>query len=187
MTTLFTIGYEQASIGDFVATLCDADVACVLDVRAVPVSRKPGFSKSSLQRVLANSGIGYIHIATLGNPPRGRDAAKAGKDAEFRQVFEEHLKSSQARRGLADAASHASRGRACLLCFERDARHCHRLMVAQSLQMEHDFVVRHLTVPRPGASGSCCGSNGKSADTGQGRAPSKPAARGDRVLRGCNA
>lgn len=187
MTTLFTIGYEQASIGDFVATLRDANIACVLDVRAVPVSRKPGFSKSSLQRVLADSGIDYIHIVALGNPPSGRDAARAGKDAEFRRVFQDHLKSNHARIGLADAASHASRGRACLLCFERDARRCHRLMVAQILQMEHDFVVRHLTVPRTGPIGSCCGSNGTSADTGQGRAPSKPAARGDRVLRGCDA
>jgi uncharacterized protein (DUF488 family) len=187
VTTLFTIGYEQASIGDFLAALRDARVECVLDVRAVPLSRKPGFSKSSLQRVLADSGIGYIHIVALGNPARGRDAAKAGRDAEFRQVFEDHLRSSQAQRGLADAASYASRSRACLLCFERDARQCHRLMVAQSLQLEHDFVIRHLIVPKGGTNGSCCGANGKGADTRQGRASPEPAARGDCVLRRCNA
>ena len=47
---IFTIGYEGATQPDFIAALRAAGVERVIDVRAVPLSRRPGFSKN----VLAN-------------------------------------------------------------------------------------------------------------------------------------
>lgn len=41
---IFTIGYEGATQDQFIATLRQAGVEQVIDVRAVPMSRKPGFS-----------------------------------------------------------------------------------------------------------------------------------------------
>lgn len=175
MNVLYTIGYEQASLADFVAVLRDTEIRCVLDIRAVPVSRKRGFSKTPLQNALADSGIDYVHIVALGNPVQGRQAAKSGRLAEFRRIFEDHLKSAKARDGLLAAASRARKGGACLLCLERDVRQCHRLLVAERLELEHDFVVKHLTVGTTGTDGAD-GAYGKSAHTCEGSAPAKPAA-----------
>jgi uncharacterized protein (DUF488 family) len=163
-------------LADFVATLRDANIKCVLDIRAIPVSRKRGFSKSSLQAALADCGIEYMHIVTLGNPSRGRQAAKSGRFAEFRQIFEHHLRSGEARDGLRVAASRASEGGACLLCLERDPHQCHRLLVAEALELEHNFVVNHLTVAKPATDGTNGGSYGKSACTREGSAPAEPTA-----------
>ena len=50
---IFTIGYENATVPDFVAALTQAGVKRVIDVRAVPNSRRPGFSKTPLRTALA--------------------------------------------------------------------------------------------------------------------------------------
>jgi hypothetical protein len=55
--TLFTIGYEGSSIGDFRATLEAARINLVIDVRDVPISRKPGFSKTALAAWFAAADI----------------------------------------------------------------------------------------------------------------------------------
>jgi uncharacterized protein (DUF488 family) len=69
---LHTIGYEGISIGDFLATLELVGIDLVIDVRCVPLSRKPGFSKSILARWLASRDIQYLHLKELGDPKEGR-------------------------------------------------------------------------------------------------------------------
>ena len=56
MTTIYTIGYEATTMADFIAALRTAGVEQVIDVRALPLSRRPGFSKSSLAASLAEAG-----------------------------------------------------------------------------------------------------------------------------------
>ncbi|WP_339548507.1 uracil-DNA glycosylase family protein, partial [Pseudomonas sp. RA_35y_Pfl2_P32] len=52
-----TIGYEATTMADFLAALTGAGVERVIDVRALPLSRRPGFSKTSLAASLAEAGI----------------------------------------------------------------------------------------------------------------------------------
>ena len=146
MRVLNTIGYELSSIGDFTTALQGAGVECVIDVRAVPVSRKAGFSKKALSHYLADSGIGYQHIVALGNPKPGRDAARAGHLADFRKIYRAHLKTADAQRGFELAAEVAARVNACLLCYERDAEICHRSLVAKKLSLERGFTIENLMV-----------------------------------------
>lgn len=47
---LFTIGYEQTTVPAFQAALTGAKVDLLVDVRAVAASRRPGFSKTALDR-----------------------------------------------------------------------------------------------------------------------------------------
>src|SRR5262249_48296198 len=68
---IFTIGYEGASVAAFVAALREAGVALVLDIRAAPVSRKKGFSKTPLAQHLSEAGMGYRHLRGLGTPKQG--------------------------------------------------------------------------------------------------------------------
>jgi hypothetical protein len=48
MPILATIGYEAASLVDFIATLQAARVHTLVDVRDLPISRRPGFAKKAL-------------------------------------------------------------------------------------------------------------------------------------------
>ena len=44
--TVFTIGYEQATQPAVVSALRGAGVEVLADIRYLPLSRRPGFSKS---------------------------------------------------------------------------------------------------------------------------------------------
>ena len=59
---IFTIGYEGTTVPEFIAALQKAGVERVIDVRALPLSRRPGFSKSALRSALEESGIEYLHL-----------------------------------------------------------------------------------------------------------------------------
>ena len=79
---IFTIGYEATTMGDFIAALKQAGVERVIDVRALPLSRRPGFSKSPLRAALGEEHIDYVHLKALGTPSEGRTAARAGRHAK---------------------------------------------------------------------------------------------------------
>ena len=75
---LLTIGYEGCTIQDVLGVLTEAKVGLLIDVRAMPRSRKPGFSKRQLAAGLDEKGIPYVHLVGLGTPKAGRDAVRAG-------------------------------------------------------------------------------------------------------------
>jgi uncharacterized protein (DUF488 family) len=143
---IFTIGYEGASMDAFIAALRKAGVALVLDIRAAPVSRKKGFSKTPLAQHLAEAGIGYRHLRGLGTPKQGREAARAGDHDTFERIFTTHLEEPDALLDLSEALGLAEAQAICLLCLERDPEQCHRLIVAERMAKESGQNIRHLFV-----------------------------------------
>ena len=134
MRTLATIGYQAATVRSFLDALKEGGVGLLVDVRAVASSRRPGFSKSRLAANLGEAGFGYLHLRGLGTPADGRAAARAGRYADLRRIYLEHLDTPAARDELAALAELVRSGpRICLLCFEADPVHCHRSMVAAAL------------------------------------------------------
>lgn len=127
--TIYTIGYEATTMADFLAALTAAGVRRVIDVRALPLSRRPGFSKSSLAASLAETGIDYVHLKALGTPKRGRDAAKKGDVATLTAVYDEQLELPEAQAAAARMLDLASEMPSALLCYERDPCHCHRTLL----------------------------------------------------------
>ncbi len=118
----------------FLATLKDAGVAIVADVRAVALSRKRGFSKSALRDALANHDIGYQHFIRLGTPKEGRQAARAGDGDLMRRIYcDEVLAAEPAQEAFRELEGLAQAQPICLLCFERDPANCHRRVLAQRL------------------------------------------------------
>jgi uncharacterized protein (DUF488 family) len=144
-TTLWTIGYESATVPRFLETLAAAGIEVVADVRAVAGSRRPGFAKTRLAAGLAEAGIGYVHLRGLGTPPDGRAAARAGRNAELRRIYLEHLETPGARADLERLADLLRSGRrTCILCLEADPERCHRSMVAAALADRDGVGVLHL-------------------------------------------
>lgn len=140
MPQLATIGYEGTTVDAVVTALREAGVAHLLDIRAVPQSRKPGFSKRLLGGTVTAAGIGYTHLRGLGTPKAGRDAVRHGDVAAMHRIFNEHMQTPEAQFDLQQARAIAAREPVCLLCFERDHTHCHRSIVADLLGGE----ARHL-------------------------------------------
>ena len=130
---LFTIGYEQSTQDAVLAALRAAGVTHLIDVRAVPQSRKPGFSKRLLCASVEAAGMRYTHLRGLGTPKAGRDAARHGRTAEMHRIFRAHMAEPAAQVDLAQAAALAAAEPVCLLCFERDPAQCHRSIVAELL------------------------------------------------------
>ena len=147
---LMTIGYEGTDLADFVATLRAAGVEILVDVRAIAGSRRRGFSKTPLRAALEGAGIAYAHLPGLGNPKPGRDAGKAGRYGDFERIFRAHMETEPFHQDLARAADIARGAAACLMCYERDAAHCHRRFVAEALAPGLDLEPRHMKV-RPAA------------------------------------
>jgi uncharacterized protein (DUF488 family) len=146
MPELATIGYEGTTIDQVVGVLRNAAVALLVDVRAVPQSRKPGFSKRQLAAALDEVGIAYVHLQGLGTPKPGRDAVRSGHPERMEVIFREHMTSDRAQAELAQAKGLVRERKACLLCFERDHTTCHRRLVAEMIVAETGQAIEHLAV-----------------------------------------
>ena len=130
---IFTIGYEGATMEGFISALQAAGVARVIDVRALPLSRRPGFSKSSLAASLVEAGIDYRHLKALGTPKPGRDAAKRGDRATLEAVYADQLELPEARAQAAIMLDLAREMPSALLCYERDPCVCHRTLLLDAV------------------------------------------------------
>lgn len=141
---LFTIGYEGATQSDFIATLQRAGVERIIDVRAVPLSRRPGFSKNVLAASLREAGIDYVGLKALGTPAEGREAARKGKHDVLERVYANQLELPEAVMQAAQMRELAEEKPSALLCFERDPAGCHRTLlikaVASDAEVEDLFV-----------------------------------------------
>jgi uncharacterized protein (DUF488 family) len=133
MKTVYTIGYEGTDIERFVRTLTAVGVEAVADVRAVPLSRKKGFSKNSLRGHLENAGIKYLPMQELGDPKEGREAAKSGDYDRFREIYSAHVDQPESVAAIAKLAITSKEQAVCLLCFERDPKTCHRYIVGERM------------------------------------------------------
>ena len=137
---IFTIGYEGATQAELIAALRGAGVERVIDVRAVPLSRKPGFSKNVLAAGLKEAGIDYVHLKALGTPPAGREAARKGRMADMHRIFAEQLETPEAGMQAAQMVALAEEKPSALLCFERDPAGCHRTPLHEAVLPDSEVV-----------------------------------------------
>lgn len=137
---IFTIGYQGATMGEFLAALEAAGVERVIDVRALRLSRRPGFSKSPLRAAMAEAGIDYVHLKPLGTPAEGRSAAKRGDRATLERVYDGQLALPEAIVAAEAMKRLAAEKPSALLCFERDPSSCHRTLLWQAAAPDSEIV-----------------------------------------------
>lgn len=141
---LFTVGYEGRSLEELIAALRAVGVERLIDVRELPLSRRPGFSKTALSQTLRESGIEYVHVKALGNPKPNRERYWAGDIEGGAAVYRKHLNNGS-RAALIELAESLGEDPACLLCFERDHSECHREVIVQELEeLQPRLKVSHL-------------------------------------------
>ena len=137
---IFTIGYEGATVSEFIATLQKAGVERVIDVRALPLSRRPGFSKTPLRGALEEVGIEYVHLKALGTPSEGRTAARAGRHADMARIYAGQLELPEAIAQSAQMLDLAAEKPSVLMCLEREPEQCHRSLLLDAVAPDAEAV-----------------------------------------------
>lgn len=146
-TGLCTIGYEGRSLERYLNALLQTGATVLCDVRRNPISRKYGFSRSTLSRACEGVGIRYEHLPELGiesTRRRGLDS-QAGYEALFADYVRDDLPRQTAALRRIEGWILAGECVA-LTCYEELSHQCHRHCVADALtERSGDTVVaRHL-------------------------------------------
>lgn len=137
---VFTIGYEGTTVPEFIAALKQAGVERVIDVRALPLSRRPGFSKTPLKGALEEAGVEYLHLKALGTPAEGRTAARAGRHADMARIYAGQLELPEAMAQSAQMLELARERPTALLCMEREPAHCHRTLLLKAVAPDAEVI-----------------------------------------------
>lgn len=137
---IFTIGYEGATQAELIDRLRTAGVTLLADVRAVPLSRRPGFSKNILAAGLRDAGIDYVGLKALGTPPEGRTAARRHDMTTLRRVYDGQLALPEAMAQAAILADMARERPTALLCLEREPGCCHRSLLVEAVFPDAEVV-----------------------------------------------
>lgn len=155
---LVTIGVYESTLEEFLDALRDAGVGVLLDVRQRRGVRGPQYAWANsqrLQRAVADAGIEYRHLKELAPTTAMRqaqyavDAAK-GEGKRSRTELSEAYKAAYEEEILAPADLDELLGEfgepvtAALMCVERDARACHRGLIADRVAAEYGVPVEHL-------------------------------------------
>jgi uncharacterized protein (DUF488 family) len=149
--TVATIGVYGASLETFLAALAEADVGLVLDVRQRRGVRGREYAWANslrLQSALADASIGYRHHRELAPTTelrrlQYREDDRLGEGKRSRTVLAPEYRRRYVHEILdgvdldAFAASLPREHASALLCVERDARACHRSLIAERLADEH--------------------------------------------------
>jgi uncharacterized protein (DUF488 family) len=142
---LFTVGYEGKTVEGFIADLLSKNIRCVLDVRRVPFSRKPGFSRGKLARRLRLARIDYVHLPDLGTPKALREQLNSSGDYS---VFFERMNRYLGDKtdAIEEACRYVMNSRCCLMCFEQFAAQCHRKVVAEQIKVRggNGLQIKHI-------------------------------------------
>lgn len=144
---LQTIGYEGRSLEAYLNLLIQAGVNVLCDVRRNPISRKYGFSKSTLGNACAGVGIWYEHLPELGIASEQRQELNSQEDYDslFAEYERNYLpKQTEALAKIQDWIENGAR--VALTCYEHLPYQCHRHCVAEKLEsMFHNEVsAKHL-------------------------------------------
>lgn len=128
---IYTIGYQEKSLDDFLSCITDNKINVVIDIRYNPNSRRKGFSKNKLASHLQEKNIKYYHYKDLGTPPLIRKKAIEKKDHmivinKWKATIDKKLEL------LKDLKNHFIDDIICFMCYEKDATHCHRSVVVQT-------------------------------------------------------
>jgi uncharacterized protein (DUF488 family) len=144
--TVFTIGHGARPLEELIATLTEAGVQALVDVRRYPGSRRnPQFNQTPLAEAVAASRIAYRHAVDLG----GRLSGEPG-ESRFPCITAAAFRSYAARMTTPEWQQALERAldepTPCFMCAETLPWRCHRRLISDLLVARGHIVV-HLLAP----------------------------------------
>jgi uncharacterized protein (DUF488 family) len=143
--SIFTIGHSTHTFERLLSLLRSQDIACLVDVRSAPGSRRsPHFQREQLERLLAAEGIAYVHARDLGGfrRPRGGSSNGGWRVNGFRG-YADYMQSEQFAVALERLEVTARRRPSAIMCAEGSWRRCHRQLISDALVVR-GWRVRHI-------------------------------------------
>jgi len=138
MKTLYTIGHSTRTIEEFLDLLAAHHIQELVDVRTVPKSRhNPQFGQDQLPPALAQAGIAYTHLKSLGGlrHPSGDSINLGWQNLAFRG-YADYMATLEFQQGLQDLEEHAAKKTVAIMCAEALWWRCHRSLIADALTVQ---------------------------------------------------
>jgi len=131
MLLIYDVGYGRfKNVGDLIKLLKERDVQVLVDIRAFPRSKIPGFNRENLCRCLRDNGLDYVWLGDkLGGYRKGG--------------YEKFMESEIFKDGLEELIQLAMRRTVCIMCLEKKRSGCHRRFIVTKLK-ERGFEVKDL-------------------------------------------
>ena len=150
MGDVFTIGHSTHSLPALTTLLRRNRIEQVIDVRAVPRSRRnPQFDRDAIRAALRAGGLGYTHLPEVGGLRQPADGSvNDGWDNEAFRGYADYMVTPEFAEGLDRVGRLASRRPTALMCAEADWRRCHRRLLSDALGVR-GWRVRHILPRRP--------------------------------------
>jgi uncharacterized protein (DUF488 family) len=132
---IFTVGHSTLPIEHFIHLLKTYGIECLLDIRTVPKSRhNPQFNGEELRKSLAEAGIGYRALPSLGGLRHARkDSPNTGWRNKSFRGYADYMQTPEFQEGLRDLIETGSHARVAIMCAEAVPWRCHRSLVADAL------------------------------------------------------
>jgi uncharacterized protein (DUF488 family) len=140
--TLFTIGYSNRLINDFIALLQSHKITALCDARSMPYSsRNPEFNREPLKKALKAHKIEYVFLGEeLGARPKDASCYTEGK-AIYRKIAATQLFKSGLDRLMLGLRKNFV---IALMCAEKDPITCHRtILICRNLRGQ-GIDIRHI-------------------------------------------
>ena len=147
---VLTIGHSSRDAGSLVALLQTHEVALLIDVRAAPYSRRhPHFNREALAATLAQIGIGYRHMPSLGGMRRPLPVSlnDGWKEDGFRG-FADYMQGPGFAAARDELIAAAQVQRTTVMCAEADPTQCHRRLICDAL-VARGIAVEHIVDSGP--------------------------------------
>jgi uncharacterized protein (DUF488 family) len=142
---IWTIGHSNHSADVFINILQSFRIELLLDVRRFPGSRKfPQFNKETLQTLLLENNIHYIHMEALGGrrTPLKNSINTAWRNMAFRG-YADYTETPHFKNAISELVHFASNKRTAYMCSEAVWWSCHRSMISDYLKIA-GWTVMHI-------------------------------------------
>jgi len=116
---IYTIGYGNREINEFVRLLKTYGIETIVDVRRFPTSKFDCYKRENLQKILRKEGVYYYWIPELGG---------------FRGGYAKFLETREFSVGLEKLIKIAKKNKTCIMCAELFPWRCHRRYIAMRLK-----------------------------------------------------
>ena len=142
---LWTIGHSTRSIEDFIQLLQAHGIRVLVDVRAIPYSRRnPQFNTDVLAATLKEAGMQYHSLPALGGRRKSRpNSTNLGWRCAGCRGYADYMQLAPFQDGLGELMHLAQASPTAIMCAEGVPWRCHRSLIADAL-VSRGWAVRHI-------------------------------------------
>lgn len=149
---LYSIGYANKQIDEFISILKKHNINSVVDVRTIPNSSQfKDYNKYNIERILKNNGIYYLSFKDEFGARRCETEVyddiltclnEKIKVVVFEKVWQLPIFKSGVERILNGLDKEFN---ICFMCSEKQPQNCHRaIMVSEYFYREHNLEIKHI-------------------------------------------